>query len=336
MQDHFWTTTLVVIYAAAVVHWSDARHGELPSIESPATRATAIRDEPIRPIPEAPAMDPAVRALGERLFHDPVLSGDRTMSCATCHVLERGGVDGLPRAIGADGLALDLNVPTVLNASLNFRQSWAGRFATLEEQVDAPLMSSSEMGTSWPELIARLEGDPTYVRAFETAFGGGPSPDRVRRAIAAYERTLLTPDSPFDAWLRGDADALEPEALAGYVLFKEYGCIGCHQGVGVGGNMFQRLGIVRDYFAERGAIGAADLGRFEVTGDEADRYVFKVPSLRNVALTAPYFHDGSAETLAEAIRVMAEYQLGREIPAADVRRIEAFLGTLTGRRIPSS
>jgi cytochrome c peroxidase len=187
------------------------------------------------------------------------------------------------------------------------------------------------MNSSWEHVIAKLRGDAGYVQRFRAVFDDTLTAQHVREAIAAFERTLLTPDAPFDRWLGGDSTAMTADQKEGYETFKSMGCIACHQGVNVGGNMFQRFGVLGDYFKDRGNISTADYGRFNVTHNEADRHVFRVPSLRNVERTAPYFHDGSAQTLRQAITVMAKYQLGRSLGDRQAEVIEAFLRSLSGR-----
>jgi cytochrome c peroxidase len=186
------------------------------------------------------------------------------------------------------------------------------------------------MGAKWAEAVGRLAGEADYRTRFSKLFSDGITAANVKAAIAAFERTLLTPNSRFDRWLKGDAGALTAAELRGYELFKQVGCIACHQGRNVGGNMFQRFGVMGDYFRDRGEVKKADWGRFNVTGEEVDRFVFKVPSLRNIEHTAPYFHDGSAKTLPDAVRTMARYQLGRQLPDADIESLVAFLKTLSG------
>ena len=307
-----------------------------PGPSSPAPPAAAARpaadEEPIQPIPLqlSPAPDVRKVALGKKLFHDPRLSGDDSVSCSTCHRLDRAGVDHRRRSLGIRGIEGEVNAPTVFNSGLNFAQFWDGRAKTLEEQVDGPVQSATEMGSTWDRVLGKLRADPAYVAAFKALYPEGMARETVKNAIAEFERSLLTPRSRFDRHLGGDAAALTTGEKAGYLKFKSYGCISCHQGVNIGANLFQRMGIIGDYFADRGNITKADLGRFNVTGQEADRHVFKVPSLRNVAVTAPYFHDGSAATLEEAVAVMARYQLGRPLPPQDLAEIVAFLGTLTG------
>jgi cytochrome c peroxidase len=284
--------------------------------------------EPITPVPAPAPSDPEKLRLGERLFRDPRLSRDGTRACASCHDLERGGADGLPRSMGADGRPLDYNTPTVLNAALSFRLNWRGNFRTLEELSEAVLLSPRLMDTTWAEVVGRLRADPGYRTAFAQVYGGDPAPPQVLDALGAFQRSLLTPDAPFDRFLRGEPGALAPEQERGYGLFRTFGCIACHQGVNVGGNLFQRFGV----FGERPVAMQADLGRFTLTGQERDRRVFRVPSLRNVALTAPYLHDGDAPTLADAVRTMARTQLGRTLSEEETDLIVRFLHGLTGER----
>ena len=287
-------------------------------------------DEPITPIPLTVKLDKAKVALGQRLFNDPGLSHDGTISCAHCHNLEAGGVDGLARSVGINGAVGNINAPTVFNSSLNFRQFWDGRAATLEDQIDGPVQNPVEMGGSWPEVIATLERDEQYRKDFAALYESGIKRETIKDAIAMFERSLITPNSKFDRFLRGEPDSLDGEEFAGYQLFKEMGCITCHQGVNVGGNMYEKLGLFENYFEKRGEVQKVDFGRFNLTGNEEHRFEFRVPSLRNVALTAPYFHDASADTLEHAVAVMGKYQLGVELQEVDIFRIVKFLHTLTG------
>ncbi len=289
------------------------------------------RREPIRPIPEPPALDPRLTALGARLFQDPRLSADDTISCASCHDLATNGADGRARPIGVGGIIGAIKTPTIYNSMLNFAQCWDGRVPTLEMVVGEALTNPTEMGSSWSQAIGKLSRDRQLVAEFEALFDEGLTANAIATAIAAFQRTLLTPNSRFDRWLRGDDQALSDEELRGYRLFKSYGCVSCHQGANVGGNMYCRMGTLGDYFAERGGeITEADLGRFNLTGLQEDLHLFKVPSLRLAVRNAPYFHDGSAATLTEAIQLMARYQLGRSIPDPHVEAIIAFLHTLVG------
>ncbi len=297
----------------------------------PPVFSDSLREEPILPIPAPPAEDPRKIALGKRLFQDPQLSKDKTISCERCHRLAEGGHDPRPFSKGVGGALGSVNAPTVYNSGLNLAQFWDGRAVNLEEQVNAPLQNPVEMAMNWPEVLRRLRADAGYQQAFRALYPDGISAANVRDAIAAFERSLLTWNAPFDRWLRGDETALSPQALRGYELFRSYGCIACHQGANVGGNLYQEMGAMGDYFADRGTpITQSDLGRFNVTHQPEDRHFFKVPSLRLAVRTAPYFHDASAKTLEEAIRIMGRYQLGREIPAEDIAPIIAFLQSLVG------
>jgi cytochrome c peroxidase len=300
------------------------------SLPADADRASRRLAEPITPIPQPADVLSKKVLLGERLFHDPGLSRDQKVSCATCHDLKRGGVDGKPHSVGVGGTPLAVNTPTVFNSGLNFRQFWDGRAASLEDQAEGPLLHPDEMGATWPAIVAKLKDSAEYSRAFDDVYADGVQAANVKDAIASFERSLATPGSRFDRYLAGDAMALSAPEYRGYWLFKSYGCIACHQGANVGGNMFQKLGVMRNYFEDRGNVQPADLGRYNVTKKEEDRHVFKVPSLRNVALTAPYFHDGSAATLPGAVAIMGRYQLGVEIASSDIALIVAFLETLTG------
>jgi cytochrome c peroxidase len=288
--------------------------------------ARAAGPQPITPVPAPDKVDPVRLQLGERLFHDPRLSQDGTRSCATCHDLAHGGSDNRRYAMGADGRPLDYNTPTVLNAALSFRLNWRGNLRSLDELSESVLLDKRLMATTWDDLLARLRASPDYRSAFAAAYGREPGRAEVLDVLVVFQRSLLTPDAPFDRFLRGDHDALTPVQAQGWALFRDYGCVACHQGVNVGGNLFQRFGI----FAEPAPVTRADLGRFTLTAVERDRSVFRVPSLRNVALTAPYFHDGSAATLPEAVRTMARSQLGRTLRDHEVEAIVAFLHSLTG------
>ena len=295
------------------------------------TRAWAEFDHPLRPLSVTPGLNADMLALGRRLFLDPLLSADGTVSCASCHNLSTGGTDRQSHSIGIHGATGPVKAPTIYNSGLNFVQFWDGRAATLEDQVDGPVTNPVEMGANWQDVVVRLKADPSYVRLFKQVFGSDPSHDGVRQAIAAFERSMVTVDSRFDRYLLGDDTALTEFERKGYALFRSYGCASCHQGANVGGNMFQKFGFMGNLFQDRGRINPADLGRFNVTKRESDRYVFKVPSLRLAAINPPYFHDGSVATLPEAIKIMGKYQLGRDIPDGDVQSIAAFLGTLVGR-----
>ena len=282
----------------------------------------------VEALPPAPAYDPARVALGKRLFHDPLLSQDRSISCASCHPIDRGGADQRQLSPGVGGKLTGTNTPTIFNVGLNFRQFWGGLVETVEEVSDRVIPGTMQL--PWDTLLERLRAEPGYVRAFAGLYGG-VSRDAVNSALAEYQRAAVPRDAPFDRWLKGDAQALPPLAQAGWRLFRDYGCVSCHQGRGIGGNMFQRFGVMRDYFKQRGNVAKPDWGHFNATGLEKDRFLFKVPSLRNVARTAPYFHDGTALTLDMAIETMGEYQLGRPLTGVEVKSLAAFLESLTGQ-----
>lgn len=296
----------------------------------PATARPLMNREPIRPIPQSVALDARKVALGKKLFHEPLLSRDNTLSCASCHDLKKGGADHRARSLGVKSVEGVINAPTVFNSATHIKQFWDGRAENLEQQMDGPVQGEQEMATSWDDILKKLRRAPDYAQTFQAIYSDGLQQANVKNAIAEFERSLITPNSRFDRYLRGDSAAISESAKEGYRKFKSYGCVTCHQGVNVGGNLFQPLGVMGDYFADRGNITKADLGRFNVTGNDEDKFVFKVPGLRNVALTAPYFHDGSAKTLEAAVNTMAKYQLGRELPTNDVAEIVLFLQSLTG------
>jgi len=289
-------------------------------------------EQPITPIPDALDLDPRLVELGRRLFHDKRLSRDDTVSCASCHDLKLAGVDALPVAVGVRNQLGTLNSPTVLNSAFNFRQFWDGRAATLEEQAEGPVHNPIEMDTNWQDVIRKLARDPEYVQQFKAIWPDGIKPEHLQIAIAEFQRSLITPGAPFDLYLKGEIQALDADARRGWDLFRNFGCIACHQGVNIGGNMYANLGVMGDYFADRGKPPEkSDMGRFNVTGREEDRYSFKVPTLRNVARTHPYFHDGSVKDLKQAVEAMARYQLGIEISVTDRDAMVAFLTSLNGR-----
>jgi cytochrome c peroxidase len=283
-----------------------------------------------QPIPLDLVFDAKKVALGRALFDEKMLSADDTVACSNCHVLQSGGADNLVRSVGIKGGLGGVNAPTVLNSGFNFVQFWDGRAATLEDQIDGPVQHPKEMGATWPQVLGKLNSSPRYQAAFSDIYPDRITVANIKDAIATFERSLITPNSRFDRYLRGDASALSEKEKHGYTLFQEQGCVSCHQGINLGGNMYERMGLLGDYFGDRGDITPADYGRFNVTKKEADRFYFRVPSLRNVAKTAPYFHDGNAPDLHNAVRVMARYQLGHVITDEEVDDIVAFLNTLTG------
>ena len=339
-----WGLLLAILMA---ILWQQV----LTSNPSPLPTADSVQvslvNEPIQPIPVHIDLNEKKVLLGEKLFRDVRLSGNKKVACISCHGFDTGGVDRKARSLGVNDQLTLVNTPTVFNSGFNFKLNWDGRHDNLLSHVDGALLNPIKMGGKWEEIMPMLQNSPDYAKAFAKAYPNGITKDNVRDAIATFEQSLYTPNSRFDQFLRGNSNALTQEEKQGYNLFKDYGCVNCHQGINVGANMFQKFGIMGDYFAEReasllakrdtvasrenpGKITEADWGRFNVTGQEQDRYVFRVPSLRNVELTSPYFHDGTAETLEQAIGVMAKYQLGRPLTSEQTNLIIQFLKTLTG------
>ncbi len=280
----------------------------------------AFSAEPLLPLPSPPEVSLAKAELGERLFHDTRLSGHGRLSCASCHHLDSGGDDGLPLSPVPTG-PHPHNTPTIFNSVFNFRLHWYGDLNTLQEQAQVALQRDMEV--DWRLVLERLRVDHYYSRQFNSLYGGLDA-NGIIDALVTFERTLVTPDAPIDRFLKGYTDALTLGQHQGYRLFKRYGCSACHQGINIGGNLFQKLGVFGDY-------DTSDPGRYAVTGRMEDLRVFRVPSLRNVAVTAPYFHDGRVKTLEKAVALMAEYQLGIRLSKKEIVLIVDFLHSLTGR-----
>jgi cytochrome c peroxidase len=286
--------------------------------------------EPITPLTARTDIDVRKLTLGERLFHDPRLSADSRVACATCHPLAEAGTDRRAHVVTVGGKELSLSTPTVFNAILSARHGWLGSVDGFGALLGQKVADRFIFNSNWERLTERLAQDSTYAISFQSIYGTGPTAPAVTDALSEFFKTLVTTESRFDRYLRGDESALTDDEKAGYRRFKSHGCIACHQGMNVGGNVFQKLGVFDDYFAARGVDETADIGRYLLTGRERDRHVFRVPSLRNVAATAPYFHDGSAQSLEDAVHVMARFQLGQQPDEEDVRLIVKFLKTLTG------
>jgi len=290
----------------------------------PAARA----QEPIDPIKPPSSVNLGMVELGKKLYFDPRLSKSGFISCNSCHNLSMGGTDNIPTSIGDKWQQGPINAPTVLNSSLNLAQFWDGRAADLKAQAGGPIANPGEMAFSHTLALGVLESIPAYVREFRNVFGKDKIDiDQVTTAIAEFEKTLVTPNSRFDQWLLGKKDALTADEQAGYALFKDSGCVACHNGPAVGGNSFQKMGVVEAYKKNDPATG-----RSAVTGKDADRFNYKVPTLRNVEMTYPYFHDGAANTLAEAVNTMGRIQLGKTFTPDENGKIVAFLKTLTGEQ----
>lgn len=318
-----------------------AAFASVPTLAADAASLRKQALEVIAPLPERmPGAENDTKAqitLGKKLFFEKRLSKNESQSCNSCHVVDkgRGGVDNEPTSPGAFGKRGGRNSPTVLNAGFHIAQFWDGRAETLADQAKGPVLNPIEMAMpSEAEVVARLTADKGYVKAFGKAFPGDASPvsyDNMAKAIAAFERTLVTRDR-FDDFLKGKDAALTAAEQQGLHEFLTVGCTTCHTGPLLGGNGYRKIGILESYS------NTADKGRIEVTKDEADEYVFKVPSLRNIALTAPYFHDGKHAKLTDAVREMAKLQLGKELTDEQVNSIATFLGALSdkGRKAPQT
>jgi cytochrome c peroxidase len=303
-----WITIICVVILAGLLLSSEMPQ---PLAQSPETNSV-ISEEPITPIPSLPPIDPLKVRLGERLFGDPRLSRDNSRSCSSCHDLGSNGASKVSHDNGLDGSTLPLNTPTVFNAALSFRFGWEGKMRTLESDVTASLQNPQIMGADLAEVAEKLDADSGLRREFVAAYGRGPDAQNIVDAIVSFQRTLTTPSSRFDRWLAGDAGALSAEEQDGYRLFKSLGCVSCHQGVNIGGNLFQRHGIFHPLASPKPEL-------------------LRVPSLRNVATTAPFFHDGSSATLDDAVRKMGMAQLNSTLTNQQVSAIVAYLQTLTGK-----
>lgn len=288
----------------------------------------APRNEPVSPILPAQEIHLGKAELGKKLFFDPRLSKSGFISCNSCHNLSMGGSDNLKTSIGHNWQQGPINSPTVLNSSLNIAQFWDGRAADLKEQAGGPIANPGEMAFTHTLAIDVLQSIPQYVNEFKLVFGKNTIDiDQVTDAIAEFEKTLVTPNSRFDQWLMGDDNAITKAELEGYQLFKNSGCVACHNGSSLGGTSFQKMGLIEPYQTTNPAEGLS-----AVTGRDADRFMFKVPTLRNVSMTYPYFHDGEAQTLKEAVDIMGRLQLGRKFTDDENSKIVAFLHTLTGEQ----
>lgn len=285
--------------------------------------------EPIVPVPLEAQLDGRKIELGRRLFLDSRLSSGNGVSCATCHTMDRSLTDGLAISRGLPNHPGLVNTPTLFNVGLNAKFNWSGKYLTLEEQTDTVIESPRTMGGKWSEIISTLDADAQLAQSFKELYEDGVTRKNTVDAIVQFEKSLITPGAPFDEYLRGNDRAISPEAAAGYELFKAYGCASCHQGVNVGGNMLQVFGIFGT--PDAAALGVETPGSAQASGITDEKPVFRVPPLRNISATPPYFHDGSAKTLGEAINTMADYQLGRTLTEGDLGKLEAFLRSLTGK-----
>ncbi|MBQ8048035.1 MAG: cytochrome-c peroxidase [Bacteroidales bacterium] len=323
-----WGSSLTEAKKDIVLDWVKGERVAMYNDGLPEDKAA----EPVRPIDLTAEVDQEKVALGFALFHDTRLSVDNTVSCASCHDLSTAGVDNHQYSHGVDEQVGGVNAPTVYNAVYNFVQFWDGRAKTLADQAAGPPLNPIEMAsTSFDEIIAKLQVDKPFAKAFTAVYPDGLTEANITDAIEEFERTLITPNSRFDKWLRGDNEAITADELAGYELFKKYDCATCHVGPNLGGQSYELMGLRRHYFADRGLeLTVEDNGRFKETQLERDRHRFKVPGLRNVEHTWPYYHDGTRETLEDAVRDMGIYQSGVELTSLEVDQITSFLKTLTG------
>lgn len=329
-----WGSSLTSAKTDIVLDWVKQHRAQFYPNE---LAAAEFKNEPIRPIPDSVAVDAAKVQLGKELYHDTRLSGDGTISCASCHAIETAGVDNHQFSDGIGGQLGGINAPTSYNSVFNFVQFWDGRAATLAEQAAGPPLNPVEMGSkSFDEIAARLSADADFCKRFLASYPEGLNEKTITDAIAEYEKTLLTPNSPFDRYLKGDKNAMTAEQIEGYAIFKDYKCATCHAGVNMGGLSYELMGQRANYFQDRemnakSGLTDSDNGRWAQTKVERDRYRFKTPTLRNVALTWPYYHDGSVATLEKAIEMMAEYQVGRNMSEAEIGKVKLFLDAQTGQ-----
>ncbi|MCO7188925.1 MULTISPECIES: cytochrome c peroxidase [unclassified Pseudoalteromonas] len=290
------------------------------------TYSTQWVDAAIQPLPRIEQYDVGWVQLGKALFKSPLLSADNTTSCASCHDLYNGGDDGFPVSVGINQQLGSRNAPSVINAVFNFRQFWDGRSVDLTSQLPLPIHNPLEMASNWSQVIAKLQQQPHFVSSFSAVSDEGITPENITKAIVAFQMSLVSENTPIDAYLLGDMNALTAQQQRGYRKFVELGCVTCHQGRNIGGNIYQKMGRLERMPNEL----LNDFGRYQLTRNEQDKFVFKVPSLRNVANTQPYFHNGSVANLSDAIRLMARGQLGLELSEEDIADLEALLHAFSG------
>jgi cytochrome c peroxidase len=328
MPRNFATATLALAFLLIASNSAGAQDNLLESAQAT-----------FKPIPETPPAVPGVKAtpdrveLGKMLYFEPRLSASHSISCNSCHIVGLGGVDVMETSLGHRWQHGGRNAPTVLNAVFNTAQFWDGRAKNLEQQAGGPMVNPVEMGTTHQHVVEQLSDIPGYVAMFKKAFPDDPKPINIKNvedAIALFEATLITPNAPFDRYLKGDENALTAEQKEGLRLFMDNGCSGCHNGINVGGGMYAPFGVVERPGAD--ILPPNDKGRFEVTKTVSDEYVFKVPTLRNIALTPPYFHSGKSWDLRQAVGVMGASQLGIQLTGDEIGKITAFLQSLTGEQ----
>jgi cytochrome c peroxidase len=332
------TTAAVLAISLAGCQASTTNPADGPLAETRDPLIKAAR-ELFKPLPSGPVAVAGIVAsaelveLGKTLYFEPRLSLSQSQSCAACHSMGLGGADGRSTSIGHHWQLGGRNSPTVLNAGYNMAQFWDGRARDLVEQAAGPISNPIEMALPAEKIEPLLRSIPGYADLFAKAFPGDKDPIRtanVQKAIAAFEATLVTPNAPFDQFLAGNAQALGVQQKAGLKLFMDNGCAACHGGVNMGGSMYAKFGVAQAPSAE--LLPPGDLGRFAITKNEADRYSYKVPTLRNIGLTAPYFHTGKVWELSQAVTIMAQTQLGKSLSPKEAADIVAFLQSLTGEQ----
>lgn len=322
-----WDSGLSGAEQTEIRQWiQDTRKKHYATPDAPAE----VQTQALQPLPQKVELDPVKVALGDKLYHDKRLSGDDTISCASCHDLGKGGTDQLQFSKGIRGQVGDINAPTTFNSRHQILQFWDGRANDLQDQAGGPVVNPIEMGSNFAQVVEKLGADEAFVAEFTAAYPDGLSEKNITHAIAEFEKSLDTPNDAFDKYLRGDDAALNAEQKAGLKAFVAHDCATCHVGKAIGGQSFEYMGRERDYFADRGKTGTADMGRFNFTKKEVDRHKFKVPTLRNLSLTAPYFHDGSTSDLAKAVELMAKYQNKAPLSPGERDQIVAFLLSLKG------
>ncbi len=299
-------------------------------------QSAAMQNTAIPPLEAPTNLSKPKVALGEALFNDARLSSNLSHSCATCHNVTMGGTDRQATFVGTNHREGTLNTPTVFNVGYNFRQFWDGRAKNLRDVINDHILDKHILNNQWDTLLKDLNENPKYHEKFKLLYSDGVNKINVQDALETYLQSLVTINSPFDLYLKGDTKAISDDAIRGYELFNNLGCISCHQGPNIGGNLYQKMGIYKDYFNSKKKIAESDLGRFNVTNKDEDTLVFKVPSLRNIALTAPYLHDGSAKTLEDVVQIMAEHQIGKSLKTHEISYIVKFLETLTGEQPAST
>lgn len=327
-----WVIPLIIISVCSIYLYFSFQEPILDPNSHPETiESNELFSKAITAINKVEIKEKSKAKLGLELFLDPRLSSNGQVSCESCHHIFTNGAESIPSSIGVHGEG-PRNSPTLFNISLNTRFFWDGRAASLEQQLDGPIHNPLEMDSNWTDIIQFLTSSEHYSKRFKQEYDGDITEKTIKNALVTFMTTLNTPDAPFDNYLQGDKRAISQVALNGWDKFQQLGCVFCHQGQNVGGNLFQKFGNLTALETQFGDSVKDDLGRFDITGDINDRHVFRVPSLRNVAITAPYFHHGKTETLEEAIIIMARVQLGQELSPMTVVEISAFLNSLTAPR----